>query len=253
MQVHTSVSYTAAMAKKQSDKTIVLLAMRETPDIKKAIIKNFCHNISKTDIINIWKLVTIKAQAFGFQGSVKVGSKLHEYVRDSVWSRAKRSYITKRDNMRKTGAAGGEFTADDDMVRDLIGVDNPQIDGIQEISDTVQQCDSFSGAKNQVPVHEQLVSDDDSGDDAASNIKRPRSHPRSRPIKMVEMKDALRSKRMRLQNEYLAHKIQLCKRKKYHMELDIAIKEQQLNIFPLTARLQPNRDLENENDDSDVC
>ena len=53
-------------AKKMSDMRIVLLAMRDTTDIKITIARTLSRNVPENDITEIWQTVSAKAQAYGF-------------------------------------------------------------------------------------------------------------------------------------------------------------------------------------------
>ena len=62
---------TMTATKKMSDMPIVLLAMRDTTDIKITIARTLFSNVPKNGITKIWQTVSEKAQAYGFIALLK--------------------------------------------------------------------------------------------------------------------------------------------------------------------------------------
>ncbi|RXG56974.1 hypothetical protein Avbf_13001 [Armadillidium vulgare] len=117
------------MGKREDNRKLKLCILAKIKENKKILFGAFSDSISKKSKVEAWKQVTSYAHSLGGIPAEKDFT----YVRDIWWPNIRKTAITRKDNITRTGTGGGadcKLTDVDEEVLTIIGKDSASICGL---------------------------------------------------------------------------------------------------------------------------
>lgn len=182
------------MAKKENARLIVLQLMQGK---KEELLGGFSTTITKKTKEEGWEAVRLEAIA---SGANSLNDKEWKYVRDTIWSGARRDAVAKRDKARKSGESSVQYNEADQLVFEILGPESAVIQGlgVKDSEETNQDVVTVDSDEEEEGIDEKEIKklSKAAGGSNSSNFKQdlkafsktpPASRPLSRASKVIAL------------------------------------------------------------------